>query len=262
MPKVAKPLKGLEIKRLETPGLHAVGTVPGLRLRVMTPPSSAKMWTLRIVVGNKRRDLGLGGYPAVTLAKALELAREKRQSVHQGKDPVTKRRAAKSTLRASQQKQITFAQAAAAYIAAHEAGWKNAKHAWQWNNSLELYAFPKIGQLDVGDIGMTNVFEVFEPIWRTKTETASRIRRRIELILAWADKRAERERLNPARWRGHLDTQLPARNKVAKPRHHAALPVSDASAFMSGLCKQEGSAARALEFAILTAARSGEVRFA
>ena len=262
MPRVAKPLTALEVKRLESPGLHAVGTVPGLRLRVMPPPSLAKMWTLRIVVGNKRRDLGLGGYPAVTLAKALELAREKRQSVQLGKDPVTEGRAAKSALRASQQRQITFAQAAAAYIAAHEAGWRNAKHAWQWNNSLQLYAFPKIGQLDVGDIGMANVLEVLEPIWRTKTETASRIRGRIELILAWADKRAERERLNPARWRGHLDTQLPARNKVAKPKHHAALPVADVSTFMSAVRKQEGSAARALEFAILTAARSGEVRFA
>ena len=262
MPRVAKPLTALEVKRLEIPGLHAVGTVPGLRLRVMPPPSMAKMWTLRIVVGDKRRDLGLGGYPAVTLAKALELAREKRQSVQQGKDPVTEGRAAKSALRASQQRQMTFSHAAAAYIAAHEAGWRNAKHAWQWNNSLELYAFPKIGQLDVGDIGMANVLEVLEPIWRTKTETASRIRGRIELILAWADKRAERERLNPARWRGHLDTQLPARNKVAKPKHHAALPVSDASIFMSALRKQEGSAARALEFVILTAARSGEVRFA
>jgi integrase len=262
VPKVAKPLTALEIKRLEAPGLHAVGTVPGLCLRVMPPPSSAKMWTLRIVVGKKRRDLGLGGYPAVTLAKALEAAREKRQSVLQGRDPVTERRAAKSALRASQQRQITFAQAAEAYIASHEAGWRNAKHAWQWNSSLELYAFPKIGQLDVGDIGMAHVLEVLEPIWRTKTETASRVRGRIELILAWADKRAERERLNPARWRGHLDTQLPARNKVAKPKHHAALPVSEASSFMNSLRKQEGSAARALEFAVLTAARSGEVRFA
>ena len=175
---------------------------------------------------------------------------------------MTERRATKSALRASQQKQITFAKAAEGYIAAHEAGWRNAKHAWQWNSSLELYAFPKIGQLDVGDIGMSHVLEVLEPIWRTKTETASRVRGRIELILAWADKRADRERLNPARWRGHLDTQLPARNKVAKPKHHAALPVADASTFMSALRKQEGSAARALEFAILTAARSGEVRFA
>jgi len=122
--------------------------------------------------------------------------------------------------------------------------------------------FPKIGQLDVGDIELAHVLEVLEPIWRAKTETASRVRGRIELILAWADKRHEREGLNPARWRGHLDTQLPARNKVAKPKHHAALPVSEASSFMNSLRKQEESAARALEFAILTAARSGEVRLA
>ena len=262
MPRIAKPLTALEVRRLDTPGLHAIGTVPGLCLRVARPPSSTRAWILRTVVGERRRDLGLGGYPPVTLAQAIEAARQQRQAVGQGKDPVTERRATKSALRASQQRQITFAKAAEAYIAAQEAGWRSAKHAWQWNSSLELYAFPKIGQLDVGDIGMSHVLEVLEPIWRTKTETASRIRARIELILAWADKRADRERLNPARWRGHLDTQLPARNKVSKPKHHAALPVSEASGFMSSLRKQEGSAARALEFAVLTAARSGEVRFA
>ena len=262
MPKVAKALTALEVRRLDTPGLHAVGTVPGLYLRVLPPPSMAKSWILRAVVGERRRDLGLGGYPAVTLAQAHETAREKRQAVLQGRDPIVERRAARSSLQAAQQKQITFAQAAEAYISAHEAGWKNAKHAWQWGNSLQLYAFPKIGQLDVGDIGMSQVLEVLEPIWRTKTETASRVRGRIELILAWADKRAERERLNPARWRGHLDTQLPAPTKVIKPKHHAALPVREVAGFMQLLRKQEGAAARALEFAILTAARSGEVRLA
>lgn len=214
------------------------------------------------MVGEKRRDLGLGGYPAVTLAHAIEAAREKRQAVVQGRDPVTERRAARSSLRATQQKQITFARAAEAYIASHEAAWRNAKHASQWHSSLELYAFPKIGQLDVGDIGMAQVLDVLEPIWRTKTETASRIRGRIELILSWADKRAERERPNPARWRGHLDTQLPAPTKVRKRKHHAALPVSEVGSFLGSLRGQEGMAARALEFAILTAARSGEVRFA
>ena len=262
MPRVAKALTALEVKRLDTPGLHAVGTVPGLYLRVLPPPSMAKSWILRVVVGEKRRDLGLGGYPAVPLAQAHETAREKRQAVLQGRDPIIERRAARSSLHAAQLKQITFAQAAQTYIAAHEAGWKNAKHAWQWTNSLERYAFPKIGQLDVGDIGMPQVLDVLEPIWRTRTETASRVRGRIELILAWADKRAERERLNPARWRGHLDTQLPAPSKVVKPKHHAALPISEVGTFLRSLRKQEGSAARALEFAILTAARSGEVRAA
>ena len=262
MPKVARALSALEVRRLDTPGLHAVGTVPGLYLRVLPPPSMAKSWILRTVVGKQRRDLGLGGYPAVTLAQAHESARAKRLAVLQGRDPVVERRAAKSSLHAAQQKQITFRQAAEAYISAHEAGWKNAKHAWQWTNSLELYAFPRIGQLDVGDIGIAQVLDVLEPIWRTKTETASRVRGRIELILSWADKRAERERLNPARWRGHLATQLPAPSKVVKPKHHAALPFAEAGSFLRALRKQEGPAARALEFVILTAARSGEVRLA
>jgi integrase len=140
--------------------------------------------------------------------------------------------------------------------------WRNAKHAWQWRNSLDRYVIPKLGALDVGDIGINQVLDVLEPIWRTRTVTASRLRGRIELIISWADKRAERERLNPARWRGHLDTQLPAPTKVSKPRHHAALPVSEIAGFMRALYFEKGIAARALEFAILTAARSGEVRLA
>lgn len=262
MPQVAKPLSALEVKRLSTPGMHAVGTVPGLYLQVLPAPSTARTWVLRVKVGDRRRELGLGGYPGISLAQAHASARQKRQLVDQGVDPVSEQRAAKSAIRASQQKQITFAEATRAYIAAHEAGWKNAKHAWQWTSSLELYAFPRIGELDVGDIGMGHVLDVVEPIWRSKTETASRVRGRIELIIAWADKRAERERLNPARWKGHLDTQLPAPSKVTKVRHHAALPVAEMSRFMGTLSKQEGSAPRALEFAVLTAARSGEVRFA
>ncbi len=122
-------------------------------------------------------------------------------------------------------KRMTFAEAANRYIAMHEPAWRNAKHAWQWRNSLDRYVIPKIGALDVGDVGINQVLDVLEPIWRTRTVTASRLRGRIELIISWADKRAERERLNPARWRGHLDTQLPRSSpSQPKPRHHAALP--------------------------------------
>jgi integrase len=155
---------------------------------------------------------------------------------------------------------MTFEEASKGYIEANEPAWKNAKHAWQWRNSLELYAWPKIAKLEIQHVGMAQVLEVLEPIWRTKTETASRIRGRIELIIAWADKRLEIERLNPARWRGHLDTQLPAPGKVARTKHHPALPVSEVSSFFRSLRTQEGNSALALEFAILTAARSGEVR--
>jgi integrase len=262
MPKVAKALTALEVRRLTRPGLHAVGTVPGLCLDVQRPPSTSRTWILRVQVDGRRRDMGLGGYPAVSLAQAHEVARSKRQLVRDGIDPIQQRRDAARARRAAQMKRMTFAEAATHYIAAHEPGWRNAKHAWQWRNSLDRYVISKIGALDVGDIGITQVLDVLEPIWRTTTETASRIRGRIELILAWADKRVERERLNPARWRGHLDTQLPRPSKVTRPRHHKALACTEMRVFMKFLRNQDSLAARALEFAILTAARSGEVRHA
>lgn len=262
MPKVAKALTALEVGRLTRPGLHAVGTVPGLYLRVLDPPSTARSWALRCLVDGRRREMGLGGYPAVSLAQAHEAARNKRQLIGDGIDPVQQKRDAAKARHAAQLKRMTFAEAANRYIAAHEPGWRNAKHAWQWRNSLNRYVIPKIGALDVGDIGITHVLDVLEPIWRTTTETASRIRGRIELILSWADKRVERERLNPARWRGHLDTQLPRPSKVSRPQHHNALAFAEMGVFMKYLRNQDSLAARALEFAILTAARSGEVRHA
>ena len=230
MPKVARALTAIEVRRLQRPGLHAVGTVPGLHLQVLPPPSNARSWVLRIKIGQKRRELGLGGYPGVSLAEAHESARRNRQIVRDGRDPVEERSAERSALAAKAFKRMTFARAAEAYIQAHEAGWKNAKHAWQWRNSLDLYVVPKIGELEIEHIGMTQVLSVLEPIWRTKTETASRLRGRMELILAWADKRLEIDRLNPARWRGNLDTQLPAPSRVSKTKHHAALPVAAAIA--------------------------------
>lgn len=262
MPKVAKALTALEVRRLTTPGMHAVGMVPSLYLRVQPPPSPSRTWILRIKVSNRRRDMGLGGYPAVTLAQAHEAARSKRKLVAEGIDPVLQKRAAVAARQAADMKRMTFSEAATRYINVHEPAWRNAKHAWQWRNSLDRYVIPKIGILDIGDIGINQVLDVLEPIWRTRTVTASRLRGRIELIIAWADKRAERERLNPARWRGHLDTQLPAPTKVRKPRHHAALPVAEIGSFMRSLDSQNGTAIRALEFLILTAARSSEVRFA
>ena len=262
MPKVVKALTALEVNRLSTPGLHTVGAVPGLYLRILPPPAASRGWILRINIGGARRDLGLGGYPAVSLAQAREAARGKRQLVRDGVDPAVQKRAAESARRAAAMKKMTFTEAATRYIAIQEPGWRNAKHAWQWRNSLDRYVIPRIGALDVGDIGITQVLEVLEPIWRTTTVTASRIRGRIELILAWADKRAERERLNPARWRGHLDTQLPRPSKVARPKHHKALALAEMGLFMRRLRDLDSMAARALEFAILTAARSGEVRHA
>ena len=262
MARVAKTLTALEVNRLSAAGLHAVGGVPGLCLRIASPPSAGRSWMLRILIAGARREIGLGGYPRVSLAQARESARLKRELVSDGVDPILVKRAAESARRAATTRKITFGEAADRYIAMQEPGWRNVKHAWQWRNSLDKYVIPKIGRMDVGDIGIAQVLSVLEPIWLTTTETASRVRGRIELILAWADKRAERERLNPARWRGHLATQLPRPSKVARPKHHKALSLEEMPLFITRLRDQDSVAAQALEFAILTAARSGEVRHA
>ena len=258
MGRKADELGALAVSRLTAPGLHFVGGVSGLALQISA--SGARSWVLRAMVGGKRRDMGLGGFPDVTLAGARGAAREARAKIKAGIDPIAEGRAARSALRASVAAAITFELASRQYIEAHEPGWRNAKHAQQWRNTLETYANPVIGGVLVRDVALPQVLAVLEPIWREKTETASRLRGRIESVLDWATARGYRDGLNPARWRGHLDTLLPAPRKVAKSDHHAALPVSELGAFMRALRNQEGMGARALEFAILTAARSGEVR--
>ncbi len=258
MPRKAKELGPLDVSRLTKPGLHFVGPVPGLGLQVLS--SGARTWVLRATIGGKRRDMGLGGYPGVTLAGARLAARAARELMDAGKDPIDERKAKASALRASKAKALTFEQAALAYIAAHEAGWRNAKHAQQWRNTLQTYAYPVIGALLVRDVELAHVLAILEPVWKAKTETATRLRGRIEQILDWATARGYRDGLNPARWRGHLDKLLVRPSKVSRTEHHAALPVSEVSAFVERLRQSEGMGARALEFAILTAARSGEVR--
>lgn len=258
MPKAAIELKALDVQRLTAPGLHFVGVVPGLALQVL--PSGGRTWILRAMVAGKRRDMGLGGYPAVTLAQARELARAARERIKAGHDPVAEAKAARSAQAASRATALTFQQCAEKYIAAHKSGWKSEKHAQQWTNTLDQHAYPTLGQMLVRDVGLSHVLAVLEPIWQTKTETASRLRGRIESVLDWATVRKYREGENPARWRGHLDKILPKPAKVAKVEHHAAMPVDDVAAFLDRLQKQEGMGARALEFTILTASRSGEIR--
>lgn len=258
MGKKAEPLGALEVSRLNKPGLHFVGGVAGLALQVL--PSGARSWILRIQIAGRRRDMGLGGYPDVTLAGARDAAREARAKAKTGVDPIEDAKAARSALAASRLTAKTFRQCATAYVAAHKAGWKNAKHAQQWSNTLETYAYPTLGEMLVRDVALPQVLGVLEPIWTKKTETATRVRGRIESVLDWATAREYRSGDNPARWKGHLDKMLAAPKKIAKPEHHAALPVSELGAFMQALRQQAGTGARALEFAILTAARSGEVR--
>jgi len=258
MARKAKELGALEVGRLDTPGLHAVGGVAGLSLQVTD--RGARSWILRALVGGKRREMGLGGYPDVTLAGAREAARTARAQISEGIDPVAERLKARSALAAAVASTMTFSQAAEKYIAAHEAGWKSSKHADQWINTLTTYAYPVIGKIAVADIETAHIMCVLEPIWTTKTETASRVRGRIESVLDWATVRGYRKGDNPARWRGHIEHLLAARADVQKVVHHAALDYREVGAFMAALREREGMAARMLEFAILTAARSGEVR--
>lgn len=258
MPKKAKELSALEVSRLSEPGSHPVGGVPGLYLCVND--GEGKSWILRTMVGSKRRHLGLGGFPSVTLAQAREKARRAKEQVEAGVDPIDKRRETAAQLRREQAQFTTFEEASIQYLAAHGDIWKNNKHRAQWQSTLKTYAFPLIGSLHVKDVSHHHLLQVLEPIWRTKTETASRLRGRIEKILDWATVHNLRSGLNPARWKGHFDKLLPAPTKVKKVVHHPALPISDVKAFMSALALREGVSARALEFCILTAVRSGEVR--
>lgn len=258
MARKAKELSALEVNRLTKPGRYAVGGVAGLEMQISE--KGARVWVLRVMIAGKRREMGLGGYPDVTLAGAREAARAARVKLKDGIDPIEEAKAKRSALYASRAASMTFSEAASAYIKVMEAEWSNDKHAQQWRNTIKTYAEPIIGKVFVRDVEQAHIMRVLEPIWTTKTETASRLRGRIENILDWSRVRGYRTGENPARWKGHLDMVLPTPGKVQTVEHHPALPFDELAAFMELLQKQEGQGARALEFAILTAARSGEVR--
>ena len=265
MGRKAKELGSLAVSSLKAPGLHAVGGVSGLYLQIL--PTGARTWVLRAMIGGKRRDMGLGSFgvvgdksPEVPLAAAREAARKAREKIQTGVDPIEERKALKSALRAETAKVMTFGEAAKAYMGAHEKSWRNDKHRQQWVNTLKTYAYPHLGKLSVRDIELAHILAVLEPIWAEKTTTAVRLRGRIETVIDWAIARGHREGLNPARWRGHLDKMLAAPSKISKVEHHTALPLAQVPAFVVRLRSAEGMGARALEFAILTATRSGEAR--
>ncbi len=260
MARRAIELSALQVRALAesaNQGFHAVGGVSGLYLRTVGGSCS---WVLRTVIAGKRRDMGLGGFPSVTLAGARERAREARLAIDAGKDPIDQRGAAKRLLRASVAKTVTFEQSATSYIAANEAAWKNAKHAAQWVTTLRTYAFPVIGDMRVADVESAHVKAIIEPIWYTKTETAKRLLGRIERVLSAATTAGYRDGLNPARWDDHFQNILPALGKIQKRKHHEAMAIDDVGAFMVRLADVEGMTARALQLLILTATRSGDVR--
>jgi len=258
LPKKAKELTPLEVKRKTKAGLHSVGGVAGLHLQVQK--SGARSWILRAKVGDKRRDIGLGGFPDVPLAEARETARQARRLIREGIDPVEARKANKAALLASHAKILSFEEAASLCHASKAPEFRNTKHKADWINSITRYVSPIIGSMSVADVELAHIISVLTPIWTEKTETATRVRQRIESILAWAAVNGYRNGDNPARWKGNLEHALPNPSKIKKVRHFPALHWSEMSGFMIDLRAREGIGARALEFAILTASRSSEVR--
>lgn len=260
MPKRAKELSPAEIKRITKPGRHAVGYISGLQLVVKNPYS--RSWMLRITVGGKRRGFGLGSYPEISLAQARERATEIKEMIRQGIDPIEQRKAIQRALRSERDRLTTFAEAATRCHQKKVSEFKNEKHAKQWINSIRLYAYPVIGDMPVAEIELHHILKILEPIWHNKTETATRLRQRLEQVLNWATVSGYRTGDNPARWKNHLDAILPKPSKIKKVKHFRALPWQNIADFIVKLRKRSGMSARCLEFIIMTAARSGEARLA
>lgn len=271
MPKRARELKPIEVARLKHQvskdgkaynALHPVGGVAGLLLQVT--PTGGKSWLYRTTIGGKRRSIGLGSYPTVGLAEAREKAREARRLVEQGIDPIEERRAARERLEAAQARHITFDEAAEKYLDLKRTEFTSAKHASQWRSSLQNHASPFIGKKRVDRITMKDIEDMLthEGFWTSRPATAKRVRARVERVLDWCTAGDHREGPNPAAWKANLDARLPNPNRVAATlkEHHAALPIDRTPEFMAHLRRLEGMPARALEFAILTAARSNEAR--
>ncbi|QSP93802.1 integrase arm-type DNA-binding domain-containing protein [Marinobacter salinisoli] len=267
MPKKVRELSATEVRRLthavsKTSGkaynaLHPVGGVSGLLLQVT--PSNAKSWIYRTVIAGKRRSIGLGAFPDVTLAQARDKARETRDKITAGIDPVEEKNANKRALLAARLSTVTFVDAMSDYIDMKSKEFKNPRQRQQWENSLNTYAVPHIGKVPVREIALPHVKAVLDPIWYEKTETANRVRARMENILGWCAIHGYRSNENPAKWQGYLDEVYPSPEKIKKKAHFNALPVEAMPDFMAALKKRTGTAARALEFLVLTAARTNEV---
>ena len=263
MPRVAKELGPLDVKRAAHSGgksntMLPVGGVTGLYLQIT--PSGAKAWILRITIAAKRAEIGLGGFPSVTLAQARDKAREARDKIERGVNPIAERKTARAALAAAEGRGMTFADAVRKYLAVKLDGFKNAKHRQQWGNTLNDYATPHLGKMMVQDIEVRDVLRALQPLWNDKTETASRVRGRIEAVLSWATVSGHRTGDNPARWAGNLKELLPPPSKVAKEGNHPALMIDDAPRWFAALKARDGTGARALQLLVLTATRSQEVR--
>lgn len=275
MPKIAKPLNDLQVRRLTRVGWHAVGGVAGLLLQIRKPTKEgaqlSRSWILRVKVGDQRQPIGLGSYPQVSLASAREQAAKLVIEARQGVNLVAQKRAQRSALIVAAAKNKTFNECAEAYMDAHSSDYTSDKHRKQWPATLVAYAYPIIGNMLVSDISMRDIRNVLEQktpvdkdttgkLWFVKTETAKRLLGRIKTVLDYATVNEYRSGTNPAQWTGHLSTQLPSPKKIQKKEHHPAVPYKQIGDFMSKLRANSSISAKALEFLILTAVRSGSVR--
>ena len=249
-------LSALRVTKLTKPGLYGDGG--GLSLQITA--NGVKSWLLRFMVAGKPFGMGLGPTHTVSLVEARQKALDARKLLISGINPLIAKQQSQIAAALANAKMMSFDQCAKAYILAHKASWKNAKHLEQWTNTLNTYASPVFGYLPVADIDTGLVMKCLAPIWESKTETASRIRGRIESVLGWATTSGYRTGENPARWKGHLENLLATIGKSSRTKHHPSLPWHRIGAFMAALRGREGVAARAVELAILTACRSGEVR--
>ena len=243
------------VAKISTRGMHPDGD--GLYLQVSN--GGAKSWIYRYSLNGRSREMGFGPARVVGLKAAREKAARARRLRYDGVDPIDARRVERARLSQPVSRAPTFRTAANAYIAAHEAGWRNAKHRYQWRATLSTYAEPFVGTVPVDRIATPDILKILEPIWAVKPETATRVRARVEAVLDWAAARGHRKGENPARWKGHLDKLLPASGKLRRVTHYAALPYGQIADFMRKTQARPGTAASALKFLILTACRTGEV---
>jgi integrase len=253
-----KDLTFKAVAALRLPGKHRASR----SLYIQVTESGARSWLFRYMRHGVARWHGLGSCDLVSLAEARDKAIACRRALLEGVDPIERKRAVRAAAVAAKAATITFAEAAAKVAAMKSREFRNAKHAAQWSTTLETYANPVIGKMNVNDVDLEHVVSVLEPIWLTKTETAKRLRGRIEAVLAWATVSKYRSGDNPARWRGNLDAVLPKPGKVTRVEHFPALPIDETPGFMAELRKRDGMAERALELMILTAAWPAAVRFA
>ena len=260
---MAEKLSAAFVKKTTRPGKYPDGGNLYLQIAESGRKDGSSIvtrsWLFRYSRFAKDTWLGLGPYPDVSLAEARDLATAERKKKRSGIDPLTDKRTRRRAIRAAHENMMSFAECAEKYVDSQAPSWSNSKHVAQWRSTLTNIAGPVIGHLPVDQVDTVLVLRCLEPIWNEKTETANRLRGRIEAVLDWATVRGYRKGDNPARWRGHLNKLLPKPGKVAPVKHHPALPYSDIGEFMLLLRASPGAAARALEFTILTAARTSEV---